>query len=154
MKNSTGAQLEASLAGVGNEQECAVLGAWLCPWGQPFRCFVSKSLLSGGRACFVAGMVYVIFRKVLGLTKGSGRDWGAPNWPFASQTSKQDGPVAKADFRKLESQMPALPTYSWRYIENREETPEAPLSFAELSSAPRGGRLCRKRGLDLMKWLC
>lgn len=46
--------------------------------------------------------------------------------------------MAKADLRKPESQMPALPIYAWRYIENREETPEAPLSFAELSSAPRG----------------
>lgn len=31
MKNSTGAKLEASLAGVGNGLECVVLGVWLYP---------------------------------------------------------------------------------------------------------------------------
>lgn len=74
------------------------------------------------------------------LCSGYRGDWGAPNWPFATQTSKQDSHVAKADLRKQESQMPVLPTYAWRCTENREETPEVPLSFADPSNALRGGR--------------
>ena len=56
MNNPTGVKLEASLAGVGSEHECAVLGVWLCPRGQPCTCFVSKSLLS-----FTVAAVHVLW---------------------------------------------------------------------------------------------
>lgn len=89
VKNSTGAKLEASLAGVGNGQECAVLGVWLCPQASHSDAlFPSPSWAPLWWMCVFCGWDGEFFCLI--LMKCLWRLlWGALNWPFAPRPTNK-----------------------------------------------------------------